>query len=80
MHSCSNRGVVEQENGHRKRDNPWLTSPNHFRNRLYHQSFAAKGLPLEPHLRTLKENPDFFKIASKSEADNKNKVVIDLNN
>ncbi|KAH0650525.1 hypothetical protein KY284_030437, partial [Solanum tuberosum] len=68
MHSCSNRGVVEQENGHGKREHPWLTN------------FATKGLSVDPYLRMLKENPDFLKIASKSEADSKNKVVMDLNN
>ncbi|KAH0654429.1 hypothetical protein KY289_032107 [Solanum tuberosum] len=80
MHFCSNRGVVEQENGHRKREIPWLTSHNPINNRLYHPSFAAKGLPMDPYLRMLKENPNFLKIASKSEADSKNKVVMDLNN
>ncbi|WMV38321.1 hypothetical protein MTR67_031706, partial [Solanum verrucosum] len=25
MNFCSNRGVVEQKNGHRKREHPWLT-------------------------------------------------------
>lgn len=37
-------------------------SPNHIRNQLYHQCFSAKGLPVDPHLRILKENPDFCKL------------------
>lgn len=30
-------------------------------NRLYDPSFAAKGLPVDPHLRMLKQNPNYCK-------------------
>ena len=41
-------------------------SPIPMNNQLYHPSFAAKGLPVDPHLRMLKENPDFCKLIFKN--------------
>ncbi|KAM3342591.1 hypothetical protein P3S68_027557 [Capsicum galapagoense] len=76
--SNSVREVIEQEDRQLKNEHPKLTS--HVGNQLYDPSFVVRGLPMDPYLRMLKENPNFFKIESKLEADRKDKVKIDLNN
>ncbi|MCD7465909.1 hypothetical protein HAX54_002123 [Datura stramonium] len=75
-HSSSNsrREVVEQEDSQWIRENP--SSTRLIGNRLYDPSFAARGEPVDPHLRILKANPNFYK----TEAGNKDKTVINLNN
>ncbi|KAG5612554.1 hypothetical protein H5410_023835 [Solanum commersonii] len=60
--------VVEQEIKKRKKEVSRATS------------FADKGLPLDPHLRMLKQNPSFLKIERKPQGGNKGKKVIDSSN
>ncbi|KAK4341422.1 hypothetical protein RND71_039923 [Anisodus tanguticus] len=70
--SSSRREVVEQEDRQQNRDYPWSIRP--ISNRLYDPSFAVNGQPVDPHLRMLKENPNFCN----PKAGSKGKVVIDL--
>nr|XP_009801450.1 PREDICTED: uncharacterized protein LOC104247189 [Nicotiana sylvestris] len=60
--SRSGKAVVEGENKAKqnsqpRRDSPWVRRP--ITNRLYDPSFAARGEPVDPHLRMLKQNPSF---------------------
>ncbi|KAG5612558.1 hypothetical protein H5410_023839 [Solanum commersonii] len=66
--------AAEQEIKRRKKEVSRATS--HVGNGLYDSSFADKGLPLDPHLRMLKQNPSFLKIERKPQGGNKGKKVI----
>ncbi|OIT28401.1 hypothetical protein A4A49_24180 [Nicotiana attenuata] len=60
--NSSRKAVVEGENKAKqnsqpRRDSPWVRRP--ITNRLYDPSFAARGEPVDPHLRMLKQNPSF---------------------
>ncbi|KAH0730280.1 hypothetical protein KY289_001468 [Solanum tuberosum] len=74
----SRKEAVEQEIKRRKKEVPRATSP--VGNGLNDSSFADKGLPLDPHLRMLKQNPSFLKIERKPQGGNKGKKVIDSSN
>uniref|UniRef100_M1DG12 Uncharacterized protein n=1 Tax=Solanum tuberosum TaxID=4113 RepID=M1DG12_SOLTU len=70
--------AAEKEIKRRKKEVSRATSP--LGNGLYDSSFADKGLPLDPHLRMLKQNPSFLKIERKPQGGNKGKKVVDSSN
>ncbi|KAH0693868.1 hypothetical protein KY285_020965 [Solanum tuberosum] len=74
----SRKEAAEKEIKRRKKEVSRATSP--LGNGLYDSSFADKGLPLDPHLRMLKQNPSFLKIERKPQGGNKGKKVVDSSN